>query len=363
MVSSPEADAPRNLFFWQFFRNVAINHTKILSVNQFIVLAELFQERCRRFMGKNLHQKRNNKHKGPIGEPGLLLGEPPAPPENSGHGSVGTLYVVATPIGNLEDITIRAIRVLKEVHLIAAEDTRRTRVLLNTYQIFTPITSLYDQNESGKSGLLIAKLQEGKDVAYVSDAGTPGISDPGYILVRKAISLGIGVVPVPGASAVIAALSVSGLPMDSFIFLGFLPSKSVKRRQLLTSLKEEKRTLIFYESPHRLLSSLHDIKELLGEREMVVSREMTKIYEEFLRGPASRVLKGLGDGVVKGEVTLIVAGRSLEIPTYSDAELFHCCERLRQSEGGGLSLRDMADRIAEETGVPRRRIYRVLLFC
>ena len=229
--------------------------------------------------------------------------------------------MVATPIGNLEDITLRAIRILKEVRLIAAEDTRRTRILLDKYQISTPLTSLYDQNESKKSGLLLAKLQGGEDVAYVSDAGTPGISDPGYILVREAISRGIRVAPVPGASALIAALSVSGLPMDSFIFLGFLPSKAGKRRQLLTSLRDEEKTLIFYESPHRLLSSLNDIAELLGEREVVVSREMTKIYEEFLRGPAGAVIAEMGDRVVKGEVTLIVAGRSGEVPEFSDAEL------------------------------------------
>ena len=215
-------------------------------------------------------------------------------------GRQGQLYVVATPIGNLEDITLRAIRILKEVRLIAAEDTRHTRILLDKYQIPTPLTSLYDQNEEKKSDLLLARLQKGEDIAYVSDAGTPGISDPGFILVRKAISLGIRVVPVPGSSALIAALSVSGLPMDSFVFLGFLPAKQARRRQLLASLKQEERTLVFYESPRRLLSSLQDIDELLGEREVVVSREMTKIYEEFLRGPAGRLITDLGRGYDQG---------------------------------------------------------------
>jgi 16S rRNA (cytidine1402-2'-O)-methyltransferase len=274
----------------------------------------------------------------------------------------GTLYIVATPIGNLEDITIRAIRVLKEVRLIAAEDTRRTRILLDKYQIPTPLTSLHDHNERGKSGLILMKLQQGEDVAYVSDAGTPGISDPGYILVKEATARGIRVAPVPGSSALIAALSVSGLPMDSFVFLGFLPAKSIRRRGVLASLKQEKRTLVFYESPRRLLSCLHDIDELFGEREVVVSREMTKIYEEFLRGPAGRLLNDLMDVQIRGEVTLIVAGCSGGAPEYSDAELLDYNEQVRREEGGGLSLRDMADRIARETGVSRRRIYRLLLF-
>ena len=283
-------------------------------------------------------------------------------PEEGGPEASGTLYVVATPIGNLEDITLRAIRILKEVRLIAAEDTRRTRILLDKYAISTPLTSLYDQNEAEKSGLLIARLLMGEDVAYVSDAGTPGISDPGYILVREAVLRGIRVAPIPGASALIAALSVSGLPMDSFEFLGFLPSKSVRRRKLLTSLREGEKTLIFYESPHRLQASMKDIAEVLGDREVVVSREMTKIHEEFLRGPVGVVTAGIGNGAVKGEVTLIVAGRTGEIPECSDAELRRRCGQLRREAGEELSRRDMADRIAEETGVSRRRIYRLLLF-
>ncbi|MBN2438669.1 MAG: 16S rRNA (cytidine(1402)-2'-O)-methyltransferase [Deltaproteobacteria bacterium] len=287
---------------------------------------------------------------------------PSGRPEEGKTEAAGTLYVVATPIGNLEDITLRAIRILKEVRLIAAEDTRRTRILLDKYGITTPLTSLYDQNEAKKSGLLIARLLKGEDVAYVSDAGTPGISDPGYILVREAVLQGIRVAPIPGASALIAALSVSGLPMDSFVFLGFLPSKPVRRRKWLASLREEERTLIFYESPHRLPASLKDIAAVLGDREVVVSREMTKIHEEFLRGPAGVVTAGMGNGAVKGEVTLIVAGRAGEIPECTDAEIIRRCGQLQREAGEELSRRDMADRIAQETGVSRRRIYRVLLF-
>ena len=309
--------------------------------------------------GGKVKRGRQSERQGPVRTGRSCAEESPGQAENSALPG-GTLYVVATPIGNLEDITVRAIRILKEVRLIAAEDTRRTRVLLNAYRIATPLTSLYDQNEARKSGMLIERLKKGDDVAYVADAGTPGISDPGYILVREAIAKDVRVMPVPGASALIAALSVSGLPMDSFVFLGFLPAKSAKRRLLLASVREEEKTLIFYESPRRLLSSLRDIEDVLGDREVVVSREMTKIYEEFLRGPAGLLAAGLGDGrTVKGEVTLIVAGSSGEKGDCSDAELLHRHERMQQE--GDLSLRDAADSLARETGVSRRRIYRLLL--
>jgi 16S rRNA (cytidine1402-2'-O)-methyltransferase len=313
-------------------------------------------------MRKHLQQQSGGgREKGARRNPPVME-KPSGRPGEGGPETAGTLYIVATPIGNLEDITLRAIRVLKEVRLIAAEDTRRTRILLDRYEIPTPLTSLYDQNEAKKSGLLIARLLNGDDVAYVSDAGTPGISDPGYLLVREALSQGIRVAPIPGASALIAALSVSGLPMDSFVFLGFLPSKSLRRKQFLTSLREEERTLVFYESPHRLPESLKDIASVLGNREVVVSREMTKIHEEFLRGPVEGVTARIGDAAVKGEVTLIVSGQTGEIPEYPDEEIIRRSEQLKQEAGEELSRRDMADRIAYETGVSRRRIYRLLLF-
>jgi 16S rRNA (cytidine1402-2'-O)-methyltransferase len=312
-------------------------------------------------MGKKLTHRWNENQGGQNRDRNPIAEKPAGRPENDGCGPAGTLYVVATPIGNLEDITLRAIRVLKEVRLIAAEDTRHTRILLERYQIPTPLTSLYDQNEAKKSGSLLARLQKGEDVAYVSDAGTPGISDPGFILVRKAIALGIRVAPVPGSSALIAALSVSGLPMDSFVFLGFLPARQARRRQLLSSLQQEERTLVFYESPRRLVSSLQDIDELLGEREVVVSREMTKLYEEFLRGTAGRLITDLGQNTIRGEVTLIVAGRSEAPPEYSDEDLLRCYREVQNGGGEKLSVRDMADRLARETGVSRRRIYRLLL--
>ncbi|MHB8769492.1 MAG: 16S rRNA (cytidine(1402)-2'-O)-methyltransferase [Syntrophales bacterium] len=313
-------------------------------------------------MQKKTHRPRTRSRTEPIGDGLTPAAELPEHPAGGEGGPAGTLYIVATPIGNLEDMTIRALRVLNEVHLIAAEDTRHTRILLDHYRITTPMTSLYDQNESRKSGLLMAKLRAGQDVAYVSDAGTPGISDPGYVLVREAIASGIRVTPVPGASALLAALSVSGLAMDSFIFLGFLPAKAGKRRQFLTSLRDEEKTLIFYESPRRLLDSLRDIGEVLGERETVVAREITKVYEEFLRGPVQTVLSGIGDRPIRGEMTLIVAGRSGQREELSDAELLMRSETIREEAEGDVSLRDVADRIARETGTSRKRIYRLLLF-
>lgn len=312
-------------------------------------------------MSKKLRQCGCHRKKNGIDDPPVVE-KRSAKPDAGEPGKTGTLYVVATPIGNLEDITLRAIRILREVGLVAAEDTRRTRILLDRYAISTPLTSLYDRNEAKKSGFIVAKLLQGRDVAYVSDAGTPGISDPGYLLVKDALSRGICVVPVPGASALIAALSVSGLPMDSFVFLGFLPSKAVRRQHLLASLRQEQRTLIFYESPHRLLASLKDIKAVLGDREVVVSREMTKIHEEFLRGPADRLIEGMEDETVKGEVTLIVAGRTEEVAGPSDTELLALCGQLCREAGETLTRRDMADRISQKTGVSRRRIYRLLLF-
>lgn len=271
----------------------------------------------------------------------------------------GTLYVVSTPIGNLEDITLRAIRVLKEVSLVAAEDTRRTRKLFDAYAIRTPLVSLYEHNEFKKSGILIHRLREGQDVAYVSDAGTPGISDPGFVLIRMALGHGIRVIPVPGVSAGIAALSVSGLPMDSFVFLGFLPAKAGKRRDLLLSLKDEGKTLVFYEAPHRLVDALEDMHSVLGNREMVVARELTKLHEEFLRGSLQELLPALRDRRIKGEITLIVAGRAPEAREWSDEDLRSLYFRL--SREGDCSDRDLVKRIVEETGVSRKRVYAIVV--
>jgi len=222
----------------------------------------------------------------------------------------GTLYIVSTPIGNLEDITLRALRVLREVHLIAAEDTRRTGLLLKHFDIHAPLTSYFEGNEMKKRETILVRLKEGQDVALVSDAGTPGISDPGFRLIQKAIEEKIPVIPVPGPSAVTAALSVAGLPTDTFLFRGFLPHKSKKRRELLQEVAEARETLIFYESPHRLSATLTDVLETLGDREVALARELTKVYEEVLRGTVSEIQRVIATRKLKGEITLIVSGKT-----------------------------------------------------
>ncbi|OPY91324.1 MAG: Ribosomal RNA small subunit methyltransferase I [Syntrophus sp. PtaU1.Bin208] len=271
----------------------------------------------------------------------------------------GKLYVVATPIGNLEDITLRAIRVLKEVALVAAEDTRRTRKLFDAYSISTPLISLYEHNEFRKSQLLIDRLREGIDVAYVSDAGTPGISDPGFVLIRQALGNNIRVIPVPGVSACITALCISGIPMDSFVFMGFLPSKGSRRKDLLVSLKDESKTMIFYEAPHRLVVSLEDICSVLGNREMVIARELTKLHEEILRGRGQDLLAVLGEKRIKGEITLIVAGQEPAAKVWSDDDLRSLYFRYRKETG--FSDRDVVDRMARETGISRKRVYSIVI--
>jgi 16S rRNA (cytidine1402-2'-O)-methyltransferase len=271
----------------------------------------------------------------------------------------GRLYIVATPIGNLEDITLRAIRILREVGLIAAEDTRHTRQLLNAFEIRTPLTSLHEHNEEQKSQSLILKMVDGLSVAYVSDAGTPGLSDPGFRLIRAAIAHDIPVVPIPGVSAVVTALSASGLPMNHFSFQGFLPGKAARRRQHLAALAGEKGTLVFYESPNRLPCTLRDVFDLMGNRDVVICRELTKVYESFIRGPVQTVIETLAGQRIKGEVTLLLSGCPEEKPEWSDEALLQRFKELQQHHL--LSHRDCADRMAAETGVPRSRIYKLTI--
>jgi 16S rRNA (cytidine1402-2'-O)-methyltransferase len=230
-----------------------------------------------------------------------------SPPSNF---KKGTLHIVSTPIGNMEDITLRALRILKEVDLIASEDTRRTGLLLKHYGIHASLTSYFEGNELKKKGFILSKLKEGKEIALVSDAGTPGISDPGFRLIQLAIENEIPIVPIPGPSATIAALSVSGLPTDAFLFKGFLPHKSKKRRDFLKELEAVRETLIFYESPHRITETLNDILEVLGNREMVLTRELTKVYEEILRGKVSDIKNQIGERKLKGEITLVISGKT-----------------------------------------------------
>lgn len=220
----------------------------------------------------------------------------------------GILYVVSTPIGNLEDITLRALSTLKSVNLIAAEDTRTTRKLLNHYQIKTPLSSYFEYNERSKSKFLLSLLTRGEKIALVTDAGTPGISDPGYRLINLAIEKNIPVVPIPGVSSITAALSVSGLPTHSFLFRGFVPSKKGKRRKFYEEIKNEKVTTVFYESPRRLFESLKDLAEVCGDRRVVIAREMTKVFEEILRGKISELLDILKSRNIKGEITVMLEG-------------------------------------------------------
>jgi 16S rRNA (cytidine1402-2'-O)-methyltransferase len=220
---------------------------------------------------------------------------------------MSTLYVIATPIGNLEDISLRALRLLREVKLIAAEDTRTTRFLLNAYDIKTPITSYHEHSKRAKLDYLLDHL-ENEDLALVSEAGMPGLSDPGYKLVIAAVERGIPVVPVPGASAVITALVVSGLPTDQFIYVGFLPRRKGQRQRLLESLREERRTVVAFETPHRLGEALSDIEEVLGDRSMCVCRELTKVHEEIFRG---RVSEARGHFIEpRGEFSLVIEGKT-----------------------------------------------------
>lgn len=229
---------------------------------------------------------------------------------HSSNPTKGTLYIVSTPIGNREDITIRALRTLKEVDLIAAEDTRRTGLLLRHFGIQTPLTSYFEGNELRKKEFILSKLMQGERVALVSDAGTPGISDPGFRLIQTAVEHRIPIIPIPGASAVIVALSVSGLPTDAFVFRGFLPHKTKKRRDLLKDLADIRETLIVYESPHRISETLKDIYEVLGDRKIVLTRELTKIYEEVLRGKVSEIQLQIADRKLKGEITLVISGKT-----------------------------------------------------
>jgi 16S rRNA (cytidine1402-2'-O)-methyltransferase len=273
------------------------------------------------------------------------------------------LYLVATPIGNLEDITLRALRVLKEVDVIACEDTRQTQKLLNHYAITTRTTSYHEHNEMTKSAELVKEMQEGASVALVTDAGMPGISDPGYRLIALAIRHRVPVVPVPGASAFLAALVASGLPTDSFRFSGFLPAKRGERRAALEAIKSSPRTQVFYEAPHRVVESLEDVCEVLGsQRNVVVAREVTKLHEEFLRGRAGEVLTNLkARDAVKGEITLLI-GKAEEGDARgaTDASVrLSVRERVNQiMSQEQVDEKTALKKVAKERGVSKSEAYR-----
>jgi 16S rRNA (cytidine1402-2'-O)-methyltransferase len=269
----------------------------------------------------------------------------------------GTLYVVATPLGNLEDVTLRALRVLGEVDLIACEDTRRTARLLQAHGIRTATTSYFEHNERFKGGQILEALQEGRDVALVSDAGTPGISDPGYRLVRDARAAGFTVLPVPGPSAAVAALSVSGLPTGRFLFVGFLPSRAGGRRTALHELAAVRETLVVYEAPTRVLDTLEDMAEILGDRPAFLCREATKRYEEYVLAPLTELRRSLaGRSSVKGEIVLVVAGAPEAAPTAEDPQAVFA--RLVAS---GLTRREAVKEAARILGLPAREVYRKTL--
>jgi 16S rRNA (cytidine1402-2'-O)-methyltransferase len=269
----------------------------------------------------------------------------------------GLLYVVATPIGNLEDITHRAVRILSEADLIACEDTRQSRKLLDHYNIHKPTISYHDHNEAERTEDLTARLVNGTVIALVSDAGMPLVSDPGYRLVRAAIQAGVPVVPIPGPSASLTALAASGLPTDAFHFGGFLPSKPGQRAQLLETLAEEQSTLIFYEAPHRILEALEAIEAVLGARPIVVARELTKLHEEFLRGTAAEIRAQLASrDAVKGEITLLI-GKATEPPA-DDRPVDQAVHALIHD---GMPRMDAIKLIARRRGLSKREVYEQLL--
>jgi 16S rRNA (cytidine1402-2'-O)-methyltransferase len=270
----------------------------------------------------------------------------------------GSLFVVATPIGNLEDITLRALRILKEVDLIAAEDTRHTKKLLNHYNILTPSFSYYKEKEQSRSDKIIKKLLAGQDVALVSDAGTPGISDPGSILIQKSFANKIKVIPIPGPSSLTTTLSVAGLKDTAFVFLGFAPARKKQRQDLLQSLATEKRSLIFFEPPHRIEKFLHDCLEILGNRQVFWCRELTKIHEEFIRDSLANILLQCNDKKIKGESVLIIAGSPGE-PPMPDKIIENLLQTYKKS--GKLSLKDAVQKITAENKLSRSTIYSMAL--
>jgi len=268
----------------------------------------------------------------------------------------GTLYIVATPIGNLEDISTRALRILREADLIACEDTRHTRKLLDRYDISKTLVSYHEHNEKERAAELLRDLESGKTVALVSDAGTPLIADPGYRLVEAARAQGIAVSPIPGPSALIAALSASGLPTDSFYFCGFLPAKRNARQELLEELRAIQATIVAYETPHRLLEALEDIAEVLGDRPIVLARELTKIHEEFLRGTASEIRDTLAKrSSIKGEMVLMI-GKG-ESSVADDTPLEDAVQKLIAA---GMPRMDALKTVARQRGLSKREVYKKL---
>ena len=270
----------------------------------------------------------------------------------------GKLYLVATPIGNLEDITLRALRTLKEVDYIAAEDTRNTLKLLNHFEIKKPLISNHRHNEEEREDGLIEKLKEGKNIAVVSDAGTPGISDPGEVIVKRAIEENIEIMPIPGACAAINALIASGLDTKEFVFLGFLPLNKKLRKEKLEEIKNENKTIIIYEAPHKIKDLLNDLKEVVGERKVVLARELTKIHEEFIRGNITEIIEKSEN--LKGEMILLIEG-SNEINCENILNNLSLEEHYNVYEKQGLDKKEIIKKIAKDRGVNKNEIYQYFI--
>ncbi len=264
----------------------------------------------------------------------------------------GTLYIVSTPIGNLEDITLRALRILREVDVIAVEDTRHSAKLLSHYGISKPVISYWGEKERVRSEDVLDRLRSGQSVALISDAGTPGISDPGSVLIEKAVREGINVVSIPGPSALIAAISISGLPIKEFTFIGFLPPKRSQRQRTLMDLKMERRTLVFYEAPHRVLETLRDMGDVFGERRAALVKEITKLHEEVLRGSLYDIFRMLGDRTIAGEYVIVVEGKKEGAATFDEA-----LDEVRALIKRGKGRKDAVKVVSEQYGLSKRELY------
>ena len=264
----------------------------------------------------------------------------------------GTLFIVSTPIGNLEDITLRALRVLKEVDVIAAEDTRHSLRLLNHYGISKPLISYWGEKEKAKAEETIRRLNSGQSVALISDAGTPGISDPGAVLIKRAIEDGVKIIPIPGPTAMIAALTVSGLPTEEFLFAGFLPPKQSRRRKVLSELSLEKRTFVFYEAPHRVLECLSDMTEIFGARRAVIVKEVTKMHEEVIRGTLPEIIEYLKGSTIAGEYVIVTEGQEEKSGNAEDALM-----EIRGLMKKGLGRKEAVSRIAKEYRIGKKELY------
>lgn len=271
----------------------------------------------------------------------------------------GILYLVATPIGNMEDITLRAINILKKVDIIAAEDTRHTLKLLNHLEISKPLISYYRHNEDVKSEILIQKLKEGKNIALVSDAGTPGISDPGEEIVKRCVEENINIVPIPGACALVTAIVASGLDTKEFTFYGFLPMNKKLRKAKLAEISKNENTIIIYEAPHKLMSTLEDLKQVICGRKITIARELTKIHEEFIRGNIDDIETGISN--VKGEFVLIIEGNKIRTEEYSKLKDMSLEEHYKFYKQKGLEKKDIIKSIAKDREVTKNEIYKYFL--